>query len=222
MIPQTTKRPAPIRASQTLNHLKGNARHHLRDNSKTLPLNQVLRQLWQQSVIADPEHAFCDAFKVKPYGLRQLGCDLLVPIQNGKHSVNLVRVNPEHELTPVAPFAEGTFFMIGKPAAGKLLYISSTLQDCLHLYDVTGFPCAASVWPKYLPSVTEKLMAQFPDADIVVIAERDGPGYNFAELAALKTGCQIIIPPRTIPVWVNSYVTLHLWSNELAGRNEHA
>lgn len=226
---QIQKRPAAIRAFQArVNRsiMPGGTNMNTLDFSNKTPQSQIINQLGDNSLAANPEHSYLQNHGVKPYALRQIGCDLLaeiyskLPGTNHKHYTdllpeNLLRINQEGSQTYVKPFKNGSFFAIGNNNKVNPVYLCISPADCLMLHEVSGSCCVASLKPENLVPVAQTLTKQLQGTPLIIVSDLTDAGSKYAELAALSTGADILIPPRVIPCWVNSFTGFRLWVNSL-------
>ncbi len=151
---------------------------------------------------------YLSAKNIKPYGIRQLGRLLLIPVRN----INGVL----HGLQFIMPdgtkrFKSGTavtgcYHAIGKPN-GRIL-IAEGYATGATLHEITGHAVACAFSAGNLKPVTVALREKYPDTVLVICADDDhftegNPGLTKATEAAKAIGGLLAIP--RFPATRNSY-----------------
>ena len=157
--------------------------------------------LWQRGRPADPQHPYLVAKSIKPHGLRQVGNDLLVPMHDvgSRELVNVQRITADGEQWAKRGLPHGvvagTYLGIGEPDG--VLLIAEGFSTAASLYETTRYAAAISFGAGNLEAVAIGLRCRYPNARIVVCADRDSDdtGERAADRAALAVGGVVAIPP---------------------------
>lgn len=179
-------------------------------------------RLWRQAGAADPDHPYLQAKGAEPYGLRQLGSTLLVPLRDAAGAlVNLQRIGPSGEKRFIRGAAvTGAFCLLGNLQPGGQLLVCegwATGSTLLEHYETAAVACAMNAG-NLLP-VARALRAVHGEGLALVIAGDDdrktdgNPGRTKANAAALATGALVMFPewPPGAPADLSDFNDLHNW-----------
>jgi putative DNA primase/helicase len=150
--------------------------------------------LWRNASRADPAHPYLIAKALEPFGIRQAGRDLLVPMFDcGFRLWNIQRIAPDGEkrFLPGGRVA-GLFWWAGK--AADRLVIGEGMATMAAVRRATGLPVIAALSAHNLPTVAAMIRARRPDLRIIIAADDDAAGINAARLAAERSGAVIAVP----------------------------
>ncbi|WP_187776022.1 toprim domain-containing protein [Salinicola corii] len=151
-----------------------------------------VRRLWASASAADRRHAYLVAKQVAPYGIRQHGDRLLVPLFAEGQLVNLQRIGPDgtKRFMPRARL-KGCATIIGRLADAPRLYLCEGWATAATLHESTGCPVVAAMTANNLAPVGQALRQRLPaSVAITVAADNDqhtegNPGITAArEIAA--------------------------------------
>ncbi|CAM3291924.1 toprim domain-containing protein [Halomonas lysinitropha] len=149
------------------------------------------RQRWEHGRPPDPGHAYLKAKEVKPYGLRQQGDTLLVPLFFNGALVNLQRIAPDggKRFLPRARLKD-TASLVGRLAGAGRVYLAEGWATAATLHEATGHPVVAAMTANNLATVARTLRQRLPsEVAITVAADNDqntpgNPGITAAREAA--------------------------------------
>jgi putative DNA primase/helicase len=156
-------------------------------------------RIWREAEPASTDHPYLKAKSVGPFGVRQYGGSLVVPIRNGGELESLQFIGPDggkRFLTGGA--VAGGYFSIGKPDGVVIVCEGFATGATLHA--VTGHAVAVAFNAGNLDAVANAIRGKFPDARIIIAADDDhltdgNPGLAKAKSAALNVGGVVAIPP---------------------------
>lgn len=158
-------------------------------------------RLWRDARRADPEHAYLAAKCVSPYGLRQRGDELLVPLYANGALVNLQRIKPDGgKRFLFGGRIKGSYSPLGIITPGAPLYICEGWATGATIHTDTGAAVACAMNAGNLLPVGQRLQRQHPDAVLIVAGDDDrmtdgNPGKTAANKAAAALGCGLVLPP---------------------------
>lgn len=154
---------------------------------------------WQAAKPADPAHPYLVAKGVKPYGIRQEGNRLVIPVRDASgelHSVQFIGPDGGKKFLPGGRVA-GCYFAIGKPSG--TLCIAEGYATGASLHEVAGHAVAVAFNAGNLEPAAVALRAKYPELGIIICADDDyrtegNPGITKATKAALAVGGLLAIP----------------------------
>lgn len=154
--------------------------------------------LWARARPADPRHPYLIAKRVAPYGIRQAGEMLIVPVTSEGDIVGLqfIAANGDKCFLKGTP-KRGRYHPIGSPD-GRVI-VAEGYATAATLHEATGIAVAVAFDAYNLLPVAEALRAQFPAAEILVAGDNDrrtngNPGAVRAAAAAKAVGGRTVAP----------------------------
>lgn len=171
---------------------------------------QCAADLWANASRADPGHPYLVAKVLEPFGIRQAGRDLLVPmVDPGFRLWNVQRIRPDgFKLFGKDARTAGLFWphsvhmQDGRPSAGPLV-IGEGFATMAAVHSATGFGVVAAMSARNLETVARALRKLFPTRELVIAADDDrhlseNIGLGAARKAAQAVGGVVAIPrPET-------------------------
>lgn len=166
--------------------------------------------LWKAATNANPLHGYLVAKGLAPFGIRQSGAALLVPMFDPAFGLwNVQRIAPDggKRFLP-GGCIEGLFWphamhlANGKPSPGPLL-IGEGFATVAAIHEATGYAVAASMSARNLEPVARSMRSMFPARQIVIAADDDrhlaeNMGLRVARKAAESIGGLLAVPrPKT-------------------------
>lgn len=146
-------------------------------------------------------HPYLATKGVKPYGIRQLGDGLLIPLRDASRKLHgLQFISPDGSKKFGTGTAKGGHYhAIGKPKAGAVLAICEGYATAATVHALTGWPTAVAFDAGNLRPVAEALRAKLPDVRLVICADNDhgtagNPGLTKAREAAAAVAGSVIAP----------------------------
>ena len=169
--------------------------------------------LWSNARPADPGHAYLTAKALEPFGIRQSGRDLLVPmVDAGFRLWNVQRIRPDgFKLFAKDARTAGLFWphavhmSDGKPSAGPLV-IGEGFATMAAIHSATGFGVAAAMSARNLEAVARAMRKVFPSRELIIAADDDchlpnNIGLGAARKAALAVRGSVATPrPETLSI----------------------
>ena len=155
---------------------------------------------WQSAKPADPNHDYLKTKGVDPFGIRQAGDNLVIPICNLSGEIRSVqRIGADgSKRFPADAEIAGNFHLIGEPS--DTLIICEGFATGASIRQATGQGVAIAFSCSNLQSVAKAMREKYPDKAIIIAADNDAnpqgnSGRAEAEDAARKTGATVAIPP---------------------------
>lgn len=166
--------------------------------------------LWRNASRADPVHPYLVAKALEPFGIRQAGRDLLVPmIDPGFRLWNVQRIRPngfklfaKDARTAGLFWPHGVHLIDGRPSAGPLV-IGEGFATMAAIHSATGFGVAAAMSARNLEPVARAIRKRFPARELILAADDDchlpdNLGLNAARKVAQAVGGCVAMPrPET-------------------------
>ncbi|WP_263588632.1 toprim domain-containing protein [Sphingopyxis sp. GC21] len=166
--------------------------------------------LWANASRADPEHPYLVAKALEPFGIRQAGRDLLLPmVDPGFRLWNVQRIRPDgfklfgkDARTAGLFWPHGVHMQDGRPSAGPLV-IGEGFATMAAVHSATGFGVAAAMSARNLETVARAMRKLFPTRELVIAADDDrhlteNIGLGIARKAAQAIGGVVATPrPQT-------------------------
>ncbi|QSB44772.1 toprim domain-containing protein [Tsuneonella flava] len=162
--------------------------------------------LWANASRADPAHPYLVAKALEPFGIRQAGRDLLVPmVDSGFRLWNVQRIRPDgFKLFGKDARTAGLFWphsmhmQDGRPSAGPLV-IGEGYATMAAVHSATGFGVAAAMSARNLETVARAMRKLFPARELVIAADDDrhlteNIGLEVARKAAQAVGGVVATP----------------------------
>lgn len=149
-------------------------------------------KLWRVSRPADPAHAYLLRKQVKPWGVRQLRDQILVPVRrNGVlHSLQMIDGDGNKRFLTGGRIG-GCYFAIGKPDG--TICVAEGYATAATVYEATGYATAVAFNAGNLKEVARHLAFNHTRTRIILIADDDAltpgnPGLTAATEAAMIVG----------------------------------
>jgi len=176
-------------------------RENLRDRVASVAVDD-----WTKGCPADPSHAYLMAKELAPFGIKQLGPVLLVPMWDCHFRLrNLQRILIDGSKRFLAGGETAGLFWhhgilnTGRALASHPLVIAEGFATAAAIHDATGYPVVAAMSGKNLAAVSHAMRQRFPTREIVIAADYDGHlpknnGVLWAEMNAYHIGAKVAYP----------------------------
>ncbi len=156
-------------------------------------------KLWEKGRDVEARHHYLAAKNIKPYGSKQLGRLLMLPVRdiNGVlHGLQFIMPDGTKRFKS-GTAVTGCYHAIGKPN-GKIL-IAEGYATGATLHEITGHAVACAFSAGNLKPVAVALREKYPDTVLVICADDDhltegNPGLTKATEAARTVGGLLAIP----------------------------
>lgn len=159
------------------------------------------RQWWASAKPADTSHPYLTKKQLRPYGLRQRGNALLVPLYVEGKLINLERIFPDGAKRPMpGGRVKGAASLIGRIAGAQRVLVTEGWATGAALYASTGCPVVVARNAANLEPVARRLRQRLPEDVAITIAADDdrftdgNPGMTKARIAALAIGGKLLTP----------------------------
>lgn len=150
--------------------------------------------LWSAASTVDPAHPYLRAKTLSPFGIRQHGDALLVPLFDASFRLwNVQRILPDgiklflrDGRTAGLFWVHGAHMLDGKPTGGPLV-IGEGYATMSAIHMATGYGVVAAMSARNLESVARAMRKLFPNRQIVIAADDDSHlRHNLGLIAATK------------------------------------
>ncbi|MBV5338231.1 MAG: DUF3631 domain-containing protein [Deltaproteobacteria bacterium] len=156
-------------------------------------------KLWEKGRDVEARHLYLVAKNIKPYGSKQLGRLLMLPVRdiNGVlHGLQFIMPDGTKRFKS-GTAVTGCYHAIGKPN-GKIL-IAEGFATGSSLHEITGYAVACAFSAGNLKPVAVALREKYPDTVLVICADDDhltegNPGLTKATEAAMAVSGLLAVP----------------------------
>jgi putative DNA primase/helicase len=158
--------------------------------------SRTAEKLFNEAPIASHDHIYLMRKKVKPYGIKQLNGELLIPvysIQGDMQSIQFIDVDGNKKFLKGGKMSGGCHF-IGEVSMDMPVYISEGYATAVSVYEDTQCLSIVAFNAGNLINVAKDLRAQFPDIEIVIAGDCDEVGKKYAEKASQAVNGSVLIP----------------------------
>ncbi len=182
------------------------ARRRAETEAKQNAVSTRARAMLRESSFADPAHGYLARKGLPPFGVRQQGDALLVPMFDpGFRLWNVQRVYPDGRKlflsggrTDGLFWSHGVFVQGGRPSAGPLV-IGEGFATMAAIHHATGHGVVAAMSARNLETVARSMHKLFPSRTLIVAADDDrhlseNIGLNAAQRAAESVGALLATP----------------------------
>lgn len=164
----------------------------------------IARDLWCSARMPDAAHGYLTRKAIAPFGIRQNGSALLVPmVDPGFRLWNLQKIFPDgRKRFLTGGRTQGLFWLHGEPSAGPLV-IGEGFATMVAIHRATRYGVVAALSASNLEAVTCAIRAMFPNRELIVAADDDSHlPKNLGLIAATKAAQQsggILATPKLEP-----------------------
>lgn len=161
-----------------------------------------LIKTWEQSQSANEDHPYLKANNVKPFGIRQQGNELIIPMYDCKDNLqNLQRILPDGKklFLPDHP-TKRCFYVLGKTELPSKIYIAEGYATAATIHEATEQYTVVAFSVNNLPAVAEDIKWDHSDAEIIICADNDvynsnkNIGLDKASEAAMLIDAKLVAP----------------------------
>ncbi|MBC2651361.1 toprim domain-containing protein [Novosphingobium aerophilum] len=187
------------------------ARRRAETEAKQEAAAGIARDLWRRGRKADPAHGYLTRKGLPPFGIRQHGEALIVPMVDCDFRLwNVQRVYPNGRKlflsggrTDGLFWLHGAFMQDGRPSAGPLV-IGEGFATMAAVHHATGHGVVAAMSARNLETVARALRKLFPSRTLIVASDDDrhlseNIGLKAAQRAAESTGALLATPLPLVP-----------------------
>ncbi|WP_339729452.1 toprim domain-containing protein, partial [uncultured Pseudomonas sp.] len=179
------------------------AEQHKRQQSAA----EYANRLWRDARRADPGHPYLITKGVRPYGLRQHGDALLVPLVRNGVLANLQRIYLDGSKRFLSGgIVIGCYSPLGVITTGAPLYVCEGYATGATIHADTGAAVACAMNAGNLKPAALALREKHPHASIIIAGDDDrqtegNPGRMAANAAAVAVGGLVVFPlwPQDAP-----------------------
>ena len=154
-------------------------------------------------------HAYLEDRAVEGHGIRVKDGELLIPMRSESgHIWNLQRIFYREGGLVSGGRLNGEFkklFMKGGKTKrlfhaisgdDATIYICEGYADAASIFESTGYTAVTALSASNLPEVADAFRERFPDSEIIIAEDVDGPGKKYATKAALRIDAKIATPSK--------------------------
>lgn len=164
--------------------------------------------LWDAAGPADPDHPYLQRKRIPPFGLRQTGSTLFVPMLDAEGTIrNLQRIGPDGTKRFLkGGQTDGLFYLIGRiECAGQTVCLGEGFSTMAAVHAAAGHPAIVAFSEKNLAPVARIWRSGRPDLDYILCADDDAHlidhpqigrnlGVETAKAVAAEIGARVAIP----------------------------
>nr|WP_256584864.1 toprim domain-containing protein [Pseudomonas sp. Irchel s3a18] len=215
-----SREPADLREAEQVRQRIEQAKRQREAEQQQRQLKAATRaqRWWRDARRADPAHPYLIAKGVSPYGLRQCGDALLVPLYVAGDLVNLQRIASDGSKRFLAGGrVKGSYSPLGVIVPGQPLCICEGWATGATLHQ-HGYAVACAMNSGNLKAVALALRARYPDLNIIIAGDDDrltdgNPGRTAANAVAALVGGQVAFPqwPEGAPADLTDFNDLANW-----------
>jgi len=170
-------------------------------------------ELFNRALIASNAHPYLARKKVKPYGIKSLDGNLLIPVYSvlgDFQSIQFIDADGGKKFLKGGQMQGGCHF-IGEIQPTKPIYICEGYATASSVYEDTECLTIVAFNAGNLINVATELRKQLPEIQIVIAGDSDSVGREYAEKASLAVNGLTLIPefgdnPQGFTDW-NDYFT---------------
>ena len=154
-------------------------------------------------------HAYLEDRAVEGHGIRVKDGELLIPMRSRSgHIWNLQRIFYRKGGLVAGGRRNGEFrkrFLKDGKTKGLFheisgddatIYICEGYADAASIFESTGSTAVTALSASNLPEVADAFRERFPDSEIIIVEDVDGPGKKYATKAALRIDAKIATPSK--------------------------
>lgn len=167
---------------------------------------QKANRIWSNAQPVISSHGYLIKKQIEPYGLKQSGKALLIPVMNfGGAILSLQEIFPDGEkkFLPCGKIKGGSF-VIGDIKQDDTFYICEGYATGSTIYKATGKPVVIAFNSGNLKLISQMFYMAYPSKNIIIASDNDletekrtgsNPGRRAAEEAAAAIGAELCICP---------------------------
>ncbi len=156
-------------------------------------------RLWNRAHMADSRHPYLmRKGQIPGYGLHQLNGMLVVPARDTEgtlHTLQFISADGSKRFLSGGRI-KGCFHLIGSVETHSTVLVCEGFATGATLLACTDHPVAVCFSANNLQPVAVALRAKYPDARMVVCADRDSTGIKAAHATAAAIGGTVVVPPK--------------------------
>lgn len=164
------------------------------------------QNIWDKASTPDPNHEYLIKKQIIPYGLRQSGKALLVPVLDDKNqiiSLQEIFQNGSKKFF-LGGKIKGGSFIIGDMQQGDVFLVCEGFATGATLHDASGKAVVVAFNSGNLEKIAHAFNKKYPDKELIICSDNDlatekktgkNPGKESAEKAASAIGVEICLCP---------------------------
>ena len=183
-----------VKRTQELERLK--QAHDAKQKEAYTNASKQAIELFGRAINTSDGHPYLIKKKVKPYGIKALDGNLLIPIYSALgdfQSIQFIDANGGKKFLKGGQMQGGCHF-IGEIREGKPIYICEGYATAASVYEDTQCLTIVAFNAGNLIKVATELRKHLPDARIVIAGDSDSVGKDYAEKASQAVNGSTLIP----------------------------
>ncbi|MDF0605749.1 DUF3631 domain-containing protein [Neisseriaceae bacterium TC5R-5] len=153
-------------------------------------------RLWHQGSNIRASHPYLIAKGITPYGIKQLGQNLLIPLQSDGELINLQILTPDgRKRFLTGGQVKGASLVIGKLKETKQWLLCEGWATACSLHAASGLPVIIAFNAHNLVAMAERLQQTILDPDLLVLICADCDSHQTGQQAASKAAS--LLPGRS-------------------------
>ena len=160
---------------------------------------KICKERWQTAQPISPQHPYVARKKIRPYGIKQEGNCLLIPIVNAENElVNLQTIAPNGDKRFAKDAQKkGCFSILGNPE--DKIYICEGYATAVTIHELTKKATIIAFDAGNILPVTKNIKELYPNGHVIIAADNDhlnetNTGLNKAKEAAATLHCDYVYP----------------------------
>lgn len=131
-------------------------------------------KLWEEGV-EPTNHPYLERKNIKPYGIKQKGNLLLIPVQNGSGLSSLQTIDDEGDkLFLRGGEVKGRYHLLANDGENlSTIIICEGYATAASIREATGYPVVAAFFASNLPPVAKHFKKEYPESRIIIAADND-------------------------------------------------
>lgn len=131
-------------------------------------------KLWEEGV-EPTNHPYLERKNIKPYGIKQKGNLLLIPVQNGSGLSSLQTIDDEGDkLFLRGGEVKGRYHLLANDGENlSTIIICEGYATAATIREATNHPVVAAFFASNLPLVAKHFKKEYPDSRIIIAADND-------------------------------------------------
>lgn len=154
---------------------------------------------WDAALPATRNNPYLSRKKIKPYGIKAQGENLLIPIYNKDRVIcGLQTITPDGtKKFEYESKVDGCYFVLNEESENSVIYITESYGNAASIAEATDATVVCAFNAGNLPTVAVNIRAKCKNV-LVIAGDNDAAGIKFAEKAALGCDGFVSLPPESM------------------------
>jgi putative DNA primase/helicase len=160
----------------------------------------TVQHIWDNAASASPDHPYLARKQIQPHNARVTGDGrLVVPLIDDSHKIRSLQYISADGTKRYHKGGEtkANFWKMGHAELSENIYLAEGYATAATIYETAHAMTYMSYSASNLPNVAEIITRQYPNHNLIVVADNDksGTGQNYADQCAAKFGARVVMPP---------------------------